>query len=208
MPQGFQKRIRGQGFFMKNGARIALFGGTFDPVHKGHLHIARMAHQQAELDAVIFLPCEQSPHKTNATTASAADRVAMLQLAATEPWMLVDDWEITQPPPSYSYLTLQRFLSLHPDAEWFWLMGHDQWQALPRWKHPEILAEHLTFLVFTRGEAPQPREGYRMLHLQGEHPACASALRDPHDPHYLDPTWLPESVASWIREKDLYSSQS
>ncbi|MFM2221368.1 MAG: nicotinate (nicotinamide) nucleotide adenylyltransferase [Verrucomicrobiota bacterium] len=191
---------------MKIGARIALFGGTFDPVHSGHLHIARLSHQQAGLDAVIFLPCQQSPHKTNATSASAEDRLAMLRLAATEPWMLVDDWEITQAPPSYSYLTLQHFLVRHPGVEWFWIMGHDQWQALPRWKHPEILTAHLTFLVFTRGEAPLPREGYRMIHVQGEHPASASALRDPQNPHYLDPAWLPESVASWIKKKELYPS--
>ncbi len=190
---------------MKAGARIALFGGTFDPVHEGHLHIARLAHQQAELDAVLFLPCQQSPHKTAPTQASAEDRLAMLRLAVTEPWMQVEDWETTQPPPSYSYQTLQHFLALAPDADWFWLMGHDQWQALPRWKHPEILAEHLTFLVFTRGEAPEAREGYRMMHLRGVHPASASALRDPVDPHYLDANWLPHRVRAWIQEKGLYS---
>jgi nicotinate-nucleotide adenylyltransferase len=185
--------------------RIALFGGTFDPVHEGHVHIARLARVQAALDEVIFLPCQQSPHKSNATQATASQRVTMLQLAATEPWMSVNDYETTVPAPSYSYLTLQHFLIEKPDVDWFWLMGSDQWQALPRWKHPEILAANVTFLVFSRGEIPQAREGYRMQHLRGEHPASATALRDPAHPHHLDPQWLHPRVRQWIAENHLYT---
>lgn len=169
------------------------------------MHIARLAKQQASLDEVIFLPCQQSPHKTSATTASISDRIAMLEHAlAGETGMSVDAYEATAPLPSYSYLTVQHFVNEQPDTEWFWLMGCDQWNALPRWKHPEILARHLTFLVFSRNEIPQPRDGYRMQHLEGGHPASATALRDPGNAHYLDPAWLHPDVRDFINKKNLY----
>ncbi len=190
---------------MKSKTRIALFGGTFDPVHEGHLHIARLAHQQAQLNEVIFLPCQQSPHKSARSQASMADRIAMLQLAtADEPWIRVDNYEATAPSPSYSYRTVEYFVENTPDTEWFWLMGCDQWLALPRWKNPEILARHLTFLVFSRNETPQPREGYRMQHLLGDHPASATALRDPKSAHHLHADWLSPAVLDYIHSNGLY----
>ena len=205
MPQGLQARIRSQSPIVKSSPRIALFGGTFDPVHVGHLHIARLAREQADLDAVIFLPCLQSPHKSQSTQASIADRLTMLSLAtAADPWMQVSDYEATAPSPSYSYRTVEHFSAQSPSTQWFWLMGCDQWLALPRWKNPEILARHLIFLVFSRGEIPQPREGYRMQHLHGDHPASATAIRDPQSGHFLQDDWLPRDVKNHIRQKHLY----
>jgi nicotinate-nucleotide adenylyltransferase len=133
------------------------------------------------------------------------DRITMLELAtADETWMRVDNYEATAPTPSYSYRTVEYFVEKKPTAEWFWLMGCDQWLALPQWKHPEILARHLTFLVFSRGDIPQSREGYRMQHLNGDHPASATALRDPKNLHYIQPDWLHPAVISYIHAKELY----
>lgn len=205
MPQGLQTRIRSQSPIVKSNPRIALFGGTFDPVHAGHLHIARLAREQADLDAVIFLPCPQSPHKSQSTQASIADRLAMLHLAtAADSWMQVSDYEATAPTPSYSYRTVEHYVAQSPATQWFWLMGCDQWLALPRWKNPKILAHHMTFLVFSRGEIPQPRDGYRMQHLQGDHPASATAIRDPQSEHFLQDDWLPVDVKNYIRQQHLY----
>jgi nicotinate-nucleotide adenylyltransferase len=184
--------------------RIALFGGTFDPVHKGHLRIAELAREQAQLDQVIFLPCQQSPHKTAPSLATPEQRLAMLHLAATEPWMRVNDIELRLPPPSYSVDTVRHFLQQKPDVSWHWIMGADQWLALPRWKEPEFLAKHLTFLVLPRENPPQQRDGYRMHELRGDHPASSTALRDPQSPHFLDPCWLPETVHQYILDKKLY----
>lgn len=184
--------------------RIALFGGTFDPVHEGHMHVARLAHEQARLDEVVFIPCQQSPHKQQNSSAGIEDRLTMLRLAATEPWMQVSDYEARIPGPSFSYRTVEHFIAEQPNAEWFWLMGCDQWNALPRWKHPEILARHLTFLVFSRDEIPQPREGFRMIHLQGAHPASATSLRDANGEHFLDPQWLHPAVRKHILGSALY----
>jgi nicotinate-nucleotide adenylyltransferase len=183
---------------------MALFGGTFDPVHAGHLHIAELAREQAQLDEVIFLPCQQSPHKTTASTATPEQRLHMLQLATTAAWMKVDDYELRSPPPSFSADTLRHFLQRQPDVSWHWIMGFDQWQALPRWKEPEFLAQHLTFLVLPRENAPEPRDGYRMQPLVGEHPASSTALRQADGSHFLDPAWLPVSVRDYILAEKLY----
>lgn len=205
MSQGLQARIRSQSTIVKPAQRIALFGGTFDPVHAGHWHIAQLAREQVALDQVIFLPCQQSPHKTQSCDATMSDRLAMLRLAtAHDPAMQVSDYEATAPIPSYSYRTVEHFIEQNPSAEWFWLMGGDQWLALPRWKHPEILAQHLTFLVFSRGQIPQAREGYRMQHLLGDHPASATALREPQSGHYQQQDWLHPDVKNYIEQKQLY----
>lgn len=186
-------------------ARKALFGGTFDPVHLGHLHIANMAREQMELDAVIFLPCSLSPHKITPTSASAEERLQMLLIAAHQhAWMQVSDFDARQTPPAYSYRTVEHFTALEPDTEWFWIMGYDQWEALPRWKNPEILAQAVTFLVFTRGLEPQPRLGYRMKALSGTHPASSSALRDRDGTDHLRADWLHSDVLAWIKKNALY----
>lgn len=186
--------------------RIALFGGTFDPVHLGHVHLARAAREIAGLDEVWFLPCRISPHKLSQVSAPAEDRLAMLRLAtASLPWAVVDDFELHAPEPSYSYVTAESLTRRHPDAEWFWIMGTDQWKALPRWKHPERLAACVTFLVLSRGEPPVPREGFRLHVVPGtEHPASATAIRASIAAGDSIPPWLDPRVADYIARHGLY----
>jgi nicotinate-nucleotide adenylyltransferase len=190
---------------MNQQARKALFGGTFDPVHEGHLHIAQMAREQMSLDAVIFLPCSLSPHKITPSSASVEERLTMLEIATRDhEWMRVSDFDARQDPPAYSYRTVEHFTALEPETEWFWIMGYDQWEALPLWKNPEILAEAVTFLVFSRGQEPQPREGCRMMALTGTHPASSSALRDRNVKDHLRADWLHPGVLDWIQKNARY----
>lgn len=158
--------------------KIGLFGGTFDPVHLGHIHLADLARKSLELDEVRFIPCQISPHKTGSQPASANDRFRMLELATADlPWAEVDDIEVTGNEPNYSYLTAERMKERFPDSRLFWIMGGDQWEALPRWKHPERLAAAVEFIVLARNDSPQPRAGYRMHLVAGEHPASSTAVR-------------------------------
>jgi len=184
--------------------KIALFGGTFDPVHLGHLHLATLAKDALGLDEVRFLPCRISPHKPGTAPASGGDRCEMLRLAtAGIPWAVVDDFELQQPGPSYSYQTAEAMARRFPDARLFWIMGCDQWDALPHWKNPQRLAELVEFIVLARGETPLPRDGYRLHVICGEHPATATAIREAIAAG-TPPTWLPPSVAQWISEKKIY----
>jgi nicotinate-nucleotide adenylyltransferase len=159
--------------------RIGIFGGSFDPVHSGHIHLATLAREAADLDEVRFLPCQISPHKTAHPPAPSHIRVEWLRAAIEGiPWVGIDLTEVESEDPSFSYATMGKLVSANPGNEWFWIMGGDQWDALPTWRHPEILADLAEFIVLARnGVEVLPREGYRMRTVRGEHPATATAIR-------------------------------
>jgi nicotinate-nucleotide adenylyltransferase len=185
--------------------KIALFGGTFDPVHLGHLHLATQARESLKLDEVRFLPCRISPHKTGSQPASGEDRCEMLRLATEDlPWAVVDDFELQQPGPSYSYQTAEAMATRFPGARLFWIMGGDQWESLPRWKNPERLAELVEFIVLARGKIPEPREGCRLHFVHGQHPASATEIRGTFAGGKSTHPWLDTRVADWIDRHSLY----
>jgi nicotinate-nucleotide adenylyltransferase len=185
--------------------RIGIFGGTFDPVHEGHLHLAALARNALGLDEVHFLPCRISPHKTGLAVTAGEDRSAMLRLATRGiPWAKIDDGELRRQGPSYSYRTAEEFASRYPEARLFWIMGGDQWESLPDWKCPEKLARCVEFAVLARGEKPRPREGYRLHVIEGEHPAAATAIRQAAAAGSPLPAWISPEVAAWIAERGLY----
>jgi len=187
--------------------RCAFYGGSFDPVHPAHVTVARTAVVQAGLDRVIFLPAAQSPLKADRPEASGADRVEMLRVAlAGCPWAEVSDWELHRPGPSFSWQTVEHFQEhAGGDTEWFWLMGVDQWEQLPRWQRWEYLAGLVTFLVFTRGgSAPRPRPGVRAIFLSGEFHGSSTAVRAAcREGGAWEDLVLP-AVAAVIRREGLY----
>lgn len=188
--------------------RIGLFGGTFDPVHDGHVHLAALAREALALDEVRFIPCRISPHKVGSMPTSADDRLEMLRRAlAGVSWAVVDDRELITPGPSYSYLTAQYIAAESPGAELFWIMGADQWQALPQWKAPDILASLVEFIVLARdGQHPEPRAGWRLHVVHGEHPASATRIRDAVRAGAASIPWLHPRVSAWILERGLYQN--
>lgn len=185
--------------------RIALFGGTFDPVHAGHIHIAARAREAMALNEVRFIPCRISPHKTGSIPTPAEDRVEILRLSlAGKPWAVVDTRELDRPPPSYSWQTAESFRAEFPAADLFWLMGADQWAALPRWSHPEKIATCVEFIVFTRnGEVPEPRAGFILHSLDAIHPASSTAIREEIRTG-KSPAWMAESALEHIASRRLY----
>lgn len=185
--------------------KIALFGGTFDPVHRGHVHLADTARQMLALDEVRFLPCHISPHKTGLAPTPAGARLEMLRLAtAGLPWAVVDDCEVRRAGPSYSYQTAEELAARFPQARLYWLMGGDQWDALPRWRHPERLAARVEFIVLARGQHPQPRAGYALHVIENQHLASATAIREAIANGATAHPWLAPAVAEWITRHRLY----
>ena len=184
--------------------KIGLFGGTFDPIHLGHLHLATLAKEALALDEVRFLPCPISPHKFGTSPASGHDRIEMLRLATAEiPWAIVDDYELQQEGPCFSYLTAKAMAAKFPTSQLYWILGSDQWKALPRWEKPECLAHYCEFVVLTRGDSPQPRAGYTLHIIQREHPASATQIRREISISHAH-SWLSPRVATYILELDLY----
>lgn len=118
--------------------RLGLFGGTFDPVHCGHLHVARTAFDAFDLDAIVFVPAARSPHKLDAKMASAEDRMAMLALALEgEPWFALSDMELRRGAPSFTIdtvLALTEQRSALKDSELFLVLGSDNLTGLDTWR--------------------------------------------------------------------------
>ncbi len=159
--------------------KVGVFGGSFDPVHEGHVHLARLAKEAACLDEVRFMPCHISPHKTGQPPTEGATRARWLRLALDGiEWARVDETELRKGGPSFSYETVEALAAAEPGVRWYWIMGGDQWKALPKWRHPERLAALVDFIVLARnGAAVEVRPGYRLLTVDGEHPASATEIR-------------------------------
>lgn len=184
--------------------RIALFGGSFDPIHQGHLQIATTARRELNLDLVLFIPCRQSPHKENVTQASEQQRVEMIRLALEDcPWAQVSEVELILPPPSYSWVTAEALREIFPSAQLFWLMGADQWAVIQTWTRPDHLASLVKFIVHARGAPPPAQPGFEAHFIEGEHPASATVIRAA-PPDSLPAAWLPGKVEQFIRSEGLY----
>lgn len=193
---------------MDSPRRVALFGGTFDPVHLGHLAIAGLAREKMNLDRVIFIPCRQSPHKNECPLASEDERIEMLEFAlAGVSWAVVSEIEMQLPPPSYSWVTAEAMSEIYPESRLFWLMGTDQWNAIQTWSRPAHLADLVEFIVHDRGDKPRPQPGFRVHSVPGSHPASASEIRS-RTPEYLPVDWLHPDVATFIHARALYGCQS
>jgi nicotinate-nucleotide adenylyltransferase len=177
------------------GSRLAIFGGSFDPVHRGHLAMAAAARERLALDGVIFVPCAVSPFKSG-TVASGPQRRVMLETAIAEAemdWAGIDDFELNRPAPSYSWRTARHFSTSRPRCEWHWILGTDQWDRIERWAEPEILRDLLHFIVFSRaGTVVRDRPGWRYTAIEFEHPASSTAIREDFTAHR---DWLTPAVA-------------
>lgn len=185
--------------------KIGLYGGTFDPVHEGHIHLASLAKEALSLDEIRFLPCQISPHKSGRIPTSGEQRIEMLKIATSDlPWAMIDDFELRQNGPSYSYLTAEAMADQFPTARLFWIMGGDQWDALPRWSHPERLAACVEFIVLARGAPPESRDGYRLHIVSGQHPASATTIRQAISNGDSEILHLKPEVRDWIRTQNLY----
>jgi len=139
----------------KEGRRIGLLGGSFDPIHLGHLLAAQQACEAAALDRVLFIPAAFSPLKEDAPEAGDADRLEMVRLAiAGDERFEAEPIELERGGTSYSVETAARLQERRPGARLFWILGADQAAQLSRWRAIGELAERIEFLVLAReGEA-------------------------------------------------------
>jgi nicotinate-nucleotide adenylyltransferase len=186
---------------------VGVFGGTFDPIHLGHLRAAECAREAARLDRVLFLPAGQPPHRAG-TQASALDRFAMVSLAtAGHRAFAASDVELRRQGPSYTLDTLVE-LGRGGD-ELFLILGSDAFAEIATWREPQQVAARCTLVVIDRpGSDPLARDplpGARVLHVAGATlPISSSAVRrmrqEGRSPRYL----VPEPVAEYIEKRELY----
>ncbi len=135
--------------------RIGVFGGTFDPIHLGHLILAEQCREQAALDAVWFVPSARPPHKLARPLTPFAQRVEMLALAvAGNQAFHIDQLEKDRPGPSFTVDTLDDLHREHPDVEFLLLLGSDTLDDLPNWREPQRIVERTTLLIVVRPGHP------------------------------------------------------
>jgi nicotinate-nucleotide adenylyltransferase len=137
--------------------RLGILGGTFDPVHYGHLVLAECCREHCQLDRVLFLPAAVPPHKTRHDVTPAADRVEMLKLAiGGHPQFEVSTYEVGRGGVNYTFETLAELERQYPGAELFFLLGSDSLNDLPRWREPRRICELATLAVAQRAGSPEP----------------------------------------------------
>lgn len=188
--------------------KIGILGGTFDPVHLGHLRLARVARDQGLLDSVIFVPAFQSPFKQDLSyPPSAADRFAMVQLAiAGESRFEISDCEIQRKGVSYTIDTIAHFESQYPGSKFYLILGKDAFQEIDSWHRVPELKRKVCFLVAKReNENEIQREGACVEWL--EMPLCpisASGIREALKSNRNVDDYLNPEVRRYIQTHGLY----
>jgi nicotinate-nucleotide adenylyltransferase len=146
-PGGFSnRRVR-----MAKTKKIGILGGTFDPIHLGHLVLAEQVREKLKLDQVIFIPCLRSPHKTRQKLSPAKDRFQMIRLAVEgNPSFCVSDIELKRRGVSYTVDTLRRLKDVYSESQIYFLTGSDVLNELGTWKDPERIYRLAKVVIATR----------------------------------------------------------
>ena len=185
--------------------RLGLLGGTFDPIHVGHLAAASEVHHALGLDTVLLVPANAQPLKP-APIASGSDRLAMCRAAvANDPRIEVSDVDIARGGATYSVDTLRDLRGQYPGAEFFFITGADSLATLPQWKDYVTLVTLATFVGVTRpghslGELGAPHVLVEVPPLEVSSTDIRQRLRSGAPTRYL----VPDAVAQYLEDQRLY----
>ncbi len=188
--------------------KIGILGGTFDPIHEGHLALAGCARDQLQLDKIFFVPAAVSPFKiTQPCGAPSEDRLAMLQLALQgHKGFDVSRHEVEQGGVSYTVDTLRHFYGQFPRAEFFLLMGEDTFAGLERWKDAETVRQLARLVVAPRAANPATKKNAGVVWLNM--PLCAASstqIRSSlQSAPRSEPERIPAAVQQYIHTHGLY----
>ncbi len=194
--------------------RIAIYGGTFDPVHMAHLEIGRRVSEVFEIDQFLFVPARQAPHKQDREPTSGFHRYAMLALATqNEPQLCVSSFELDAPGRQYTVDTLSHFRSHFGETtELFFVMGADSWTEITTWREWEKLITLANLIVVTRPgfklDVPERQAGAKQIFVTDAVMIDISATKVRQAAREDDEEKLnqlvPLEVANYIRKYGLY----
>ncbi len=195
--------------------KVGILGGSFDPIHNGHIQMASTAHKQCGLDEVWFVPCAQQPLKPHAP-APDMHRLALLCLVLTElPFARLRTDELARGGVSYTVDTVKKFRKDFPNDELYLLLGMDSVHGLDQWHQPEEIFRLCSPIVFARDDKPLPQDILHFRHAPQppvlchlECPASSSAIREKiMNDEPLPADWLPPSVANYLDLHELYQKE-
>jgi nicotinate-nucleotide adenylyltransferase len=181
--------------------KIAVYGGTFDPIHHGHLILAREARERFGFETVIFVPAAASPFKAS-PTASGQMRLSMLRAAIEgEPGFALDDCELRRQPPSYTINTVEEIRTRERRAQIYYLIGEDNLPSLQKWHRFDELRKAVQFIVLDRTGAP-PDHSYPIVHRKID--ISATEIRKRVASGRSIRYFVPQAVEEIIRRDKIY----
>jgi nicotinate-nucleotide adenylyltransferase len=190
--------------------KTGLLGGSFDPIHSGHLIIAYDALEALGLDEVFFIPAAQAPLKEYTPAATTAQRKEMvLKAIEREPAFQLLDYELQNPTAtSYTIDTVRHIHETYPNREFFWILGMDQFDKLTQWKDIEELCNLVEFAVLARKGTPfiPPKIRNINFHVVSGHPIAISSteIRERCRKDLVVHPFLPSEVHQYIKDHHLY----
>lgn len=198
-------------------SRIGILGGTFNPIHNGHIQMAEYSHKAAELDEVILMPTFVPPHKESTNLVSCEHRLNMCRLACLNlPYAEVSDFEIKLEGKSYTYRTLELLKSQNKNDEFFFIVGADMFLSMQNWKNPEIIFELATVIAIPRDkdsvsqlsnhyENVLKKMGAKAIVLKDSVLTVSSTyIRDNIDNQSALQSLIDSRVYNYIKENNLY----
>ena len=186
--------------------RIGILGGTFNPIHIGHLAIAQMAQEKVGLDKVIFIPAFIPPHKTVKHLAAAKDRLAMARLAISDnPSFQVSDYEIKKGGRSFSINTVRHFRKVYAKkAKLYFIIGGDSLGQLPTWKQIDDLLKLVTFIAVNRPGYQRNHKAIKHISVESELNIASSDLRKRITQGKTIKYLVPDKVIRYINQHKIY----
>ena len=185
--------------------KIAIYGGTFDPIHHGHLIVAREALEKLGAEQVIFIPARVSPLRKTAPVARDEVRLLMIKAAIeSEPGFAVDDCELLRPPPSYTIDTIEQIRQRNSEATIYCLIGEDNVDKLTKWRRFADLEKMVRLVVLDRS-GQQPHHAYPIIRRKID--ISATEIRKRVATGRSIRYFVPPTVEEIIRREKLYLEQ-
>lgn len=202
----------------KSSHKIGIMGGTFNPIHIGHLLLSERAYEQFDLEKVYVMPTNNPPHKMDTKIESDLHRCAMVQLAIeSNPHFELSLLEVNRKGLTFTVDTLRELQSQYPDKEWYFIVGGDSLEYMDKWRSPEIIFSMATIVVAIRDEYDEEALQEKIKHLQELYHAKIELISMPNIEisstdirqrlsHGLSCKYLvPERVEAYISRHQLYS---
>lgn len=188
--------------------RIGVLGGTFNPVHVGHLAIAQMALERMHLTKVLFMPAYIPPHKNPHAVAGAKHRYNMVKLAiADNPDFEISDFEISKKGKSYTIDTMTHLRQLYRDAKLYFIIGGDTLSQLPTWRYIDDILKIAEFIVVNRpGSVKKGREVHHHSVIMPGIDISSSYVRMRLFQKRTIRYFVPDNVLEYIKENRLYET--
>lgn len=196
--------------------KIGLFGGSFNPPHLGHLHLAKTVHDVLELDEIKLIPAKKPPHKLSDNYISEIDRFAMCEIISElYTWLVAENFELNQDRISYTYYTVKYFKNILPDAKLFLIIGGDMLSSFQTWFKWQEILKYVSLACIARedGEyenliscAEDLRQFGEIFLINTQSFAVSSTkIRKMIEKNENYSCYLPEKIVQYIRTRNLYT---